>query len=143
AILVLFIQIAWLQFDRFSRLEPYRGYYQTACNLLGCTLPQRIDTRLIRSSNLVVREHPDQPGALLIDAIIKNHAGFDQPFPSLRLNFSDIDNQPVASRLFAPEEYLRGELAGTRIMPANQPVRLSLEIADPGAHAVNYQLNIP
>lgn len=143
ALLLLVAQVAWLQFDRLSRQDPYRSYYQSACDLLGCTLPQRADTRQIRTYNLVVRDHPEEANALLVDAIILNNAGFTQPFPRLLLSFSDMDDNPVASREFTPEEYLRGELAGATMMPRNQPVHLSLEIADPGAHAVNYQLQIP
>lgn len=143
ALLLLIAQVAWLQFDRFSRQDPYRAYYQSACSLLGCELPQRVNTERIRTYNLVVRDHPDRADALLVDAIILNTASFEQPFPHLLLSFTDMDNQPVASRAFAPAEYLRGELAGTRMIPPNQPVHLSLEITDPGAHAVNYSLQIP
>ena len=143
ALLLLVVQVAWLQFDRLSRQAPYRDYYQSACNLLGCELPQRVNTARIRTYNLVVRDHPEQANALLVDAIILNTASFEQPFPPLLLSFTDMDNQPVASRAFAPAEYLRGELAGTQMIPPNQPVHLSLEIADPGAHAVNYRLQIP
>jgi predicted Zn finger-like uncharacterized protein len=143
AVIVLAAQISWLQFDRFSRISPYRGYYQSACQWLGCQLPVLRDTSQIRTFNLVVRQHPEHAQALVVDAIILNSADFKQPFPHLRLSFSDMRDRPVASRTFTPAEYLRGELAGRRIMPINQPVHLSIELSDPGAAAVNYRLDIP
>ncbi|MDO3388315.1 DUF3426 domain-containing protein [Gilvimarinus sp. SDUM040013] len=142
AVLVLIIQIAWLQFDRFSRAEPYRQYYSQACNLLGCTVPALSDNKRIRTFNLVVRNHPEQAEALAVDAIVLNGAPFEQTYPDLELTFTDINNKPVASRVFTPQEYLKGELAGSKIMPTNQPIHLSLELADPGESAVNYRLDI-
>ncbi|WP_049723646.1 DUF3426 domain-containing protein [Gilvimarinus polysaccharolyticus] len=143
AIVALVLQVAWLQFDRYSRIEPYRGYYQSACNLIGCQMPTLRDTSKIRTFNLVVRQHAEHSNALMVDAIILNTAMFEQPYPALQLTFSDINNRPVASRLFTPKEYLRGELTGRTIMPSNQPVHLSLELVDPGPDAVNYNLVIP
>lgn len=142
AVIVLISQIAWLQFDRLSRTQPYRDYYQTACNLLGCQLPAMSDPSRIRAFNLVVRNHPETQGALMVDAIILNNAAFTQAYPQLQLTFTDIDGKPVASRRFTPKEYLRGELSGSKIMPRNQPIHLSLELLDPGPEAVNYRLDI-
>jgi len=143
ALLVLVIQFAWLKFDTLGRIEPYRAIYAQVCSLIGCQLPSLVETSKIKAYNLVLRSHPNQPGALLVDAIILNTADFDQPFPNLVLTFSDINNQPVAARQFSPQEYLGGELAGLKLMPKNQPIQLSLDLVDPGAEAVNYQVYIP
>ncbi|MCP8897745.1 DUF3426 domain-containing protein [Gilvimarinus xylanilyticus] len=142
ALVLLVVQIAWLQFDRLSRSQPYRDYYQSACNLLGCELPAMADKSKIRAYNLVVRNHPEQSNALVVDAIIVNNAAFSQTFPQLQLTFTDTRDKVVASRQFTPAEYLRGELAGSQTMPRKQPVHLSLELADPGPSAVNYRLEI-
>ncbi len=143
ALLLLLAQIAWLQFDRWSRLEPYRSVYGAACPLIGCELPELVDRSRIRAYNLVVRNHPDREGALMVDAILLNNARFNQPFPDLVLEFSDLNGNIVAARQFSPSEYLSGELAGRSRMPTNQPVHLTLELVDPGTQAVNYRAYIP
>src|SRR5690606_16182036 len=142
-VLLLITQIAWLQFDRLSRLQPYRAIYASICPLVGCQLPAMAAPELVRTSNLVVRSHPQASGALMVDTILLNTASFQQPFPDLVLSFSNIHGEVLASRRFNPEEYLGGELAGRRGMPSNQPVHLSLEIQDPGPDAVNYSAYIP
>lgn len=142
-VLVLFIQVAWLQFDNLNRTEPYRSFYESACSVIGCKLPTLVDRSKIRAYNLVVRNHPRLDNALIVDAILLNNASFQQPFPDLILAFSTIEDQPVASRRFKPQEYLRGELAGRSLMPQNQPVHLTLELVDPGSDAVNYHAYIP
>ncbi len=111
--------------------------------MVGCELPILVDRSQIRAYNLVVRNHPEREGALIVDAILLNTAAFDQPFPDLVLEFSDLGGDTVAARQFSPSEYLSGELAGREIMPANQPVHLTLELVDPGEEAVNYRAYIP
>lgn len=143
ALLVLVVQVAWLKFDYLSRVEPYRSAYAFVCPLVGCKLPTLVDTRQIKAYNLVVRANTNIANALLVDAVILNSAPFEQPFPDLVLAFSNLDNQPVASRRFTPEEYLGGELAGRKLMPREQPIYLNLDLVDPGPEAANYHLYIP
>lgn len=143
ALVALVIQLAWFKFDYFSRVEPYRTAYTFLCPYLGCQVPTLVDARQINAFNLVVREHPEAPGALAVDVMIMNNAPFDQPYPDLVLMFTDLDEKEVASRRFSPKEYLGGEAAGSHLMPQKQPVHLTLDLVDPGESAVNYHIYIP
>ncbi|MDY7064194.1 hypothetical protein PsexTeo8_05990 [Pseudomonas extremaustralis] len=129
------------QFDDLARQDAYRPWFQQLCPTLGCTLPSRVDIAHIKSSNLVVRSHPEFAGALVVDAIIYNRATFSQPFPLLELRFADLNGNLIASRRFKPAEYLSGELAGVSEMPSQTPIHISLDILDPGNKAVNYSLS--
>ena len=129
------------QFDDLARQDAYRPWFQQVCPALGCTVPSRVDIAHIKSSNLVVRSHPDFAGALVVDAIIYNRATFSQPFPLLELRFADLNGGLIASRRFKPAEYLSGELAGVSEMPSQTPIHISLDILDPGNKAVNYSLS--
>ena len=128
-------------FDELAREDAYRPWFAEFCPQIGCSLPSKVDVEQIRSSNLVVRSHPDFSGALVVDAIIYNRASFSQPFPLLELRFADINGQLLASRSFKPSEYLGGELAGQTEMPPQTPIHISLDILDPGPKAVNYSLS--
>lgn len=141
-VIALVIQIGYLKFDSWSRIEPYRGYYALACPVFGCTLPTQNAFNKIKIS-LVVRADPDSTDVLQADAILVNTAEFKQPFPPLALRFSDFNDRVVAERVFLPEEYLRGELAGATELAPDQPVQLRLKLADPGDSAVNYRAYIP
>ncbi|WP_455825868.1 DUF3426 domain-containing protein [Pseudomonas graminis] len=129
------------QFDELARQDTYRPWFQELCPTLGCTVPSRVDIAHIKSSNLVVRSHPEFAGALVVDAIIYNRAVFSQPFPLLELRFADMNGSLIASRRFKPAEYLSGELAGVSEMPSQTPIHISLDILDPGNKAVNYSLS--
>ncbi|WAD28243.1 DUF3426 domain-containing protein [Pseudomonadaceae bacterium T75] len=128
-------------YDELVRQDSYRPWFEQLCPSLGCTLPPKVDIEQIKSSNLVVRSHPEFNAALVVDAIIYNRAPFAQPFPLLEVRFADINGQPLASRVFKPGEYLSGELAGRKEMPPQVPIHIALDILDPGAKAVNYSLS--
>jgi hypothetical protein len=128
-------------FDELARQDQYRPWFEQLCPVIGCNLPSKVDINQIKSSNLVVRSHPEFSGALIVDAILYNRAPFAQPFPLLEMRFADINGRLLASRRFKPSEYLAGELAGQAEMPPQTPIHVSLDILDPGAHAVNYSLS--
>jgi hypothetical protein len=140
ALLGLAAQYAAYNFDELARQDEYRPWLEKICPAIGCELPPRVDISQIKSSNLVVRSHPDFAGALVVDAIIYNRAPFAQPFPLLEVRFADIQGQTLARRTFKPGEYLSGELAGQREMPSQIPIHIALDILDPGITAVNYSL---
>ncbi|SED32117.1 MULTISPECIES: DUF3426 domain-containing protein [Pseudomonas] len=128
-------------FDELARQDQYRPWFQQVCPQIGCTVPSKVDIAKIKSSNLVVRSHPDFNGALVVDAIIYNRAPFSQPFPLLELRFADLNGHLIASRRFKPGEYLNGDLEGMAEMPPQTPIHIALDILDPGAKAVNYSLS--
>jgi hypothetical protein len=128
-------------FDELARQDQYRPWFQQLCPQIGCTVPSKVDIAKIKSSNLVVRSHPEFNGALVVDAIIYNRATFSQPFPLLELRFADLNGHLIASRRFKPGEYLNGDLEGMAEMPPQTPIHIALDILDPGAKAVNYSLS--
>jgi hypothetical protein len=128
-------------FEELARQDQYRPWFQQLCPHIGCTVPSKVDIAKVKSSNLVVRSHPDFSGALVVDAIIYNRAAFSQPFPLLELRFADLNGHLIASRRFKPGEYLNGDLEGMAEMPPQTPIHIALDILDPGPKAVNYSLS--
>ena len=141
AILLLVGQYTYHNFTQLARQDSTRPWLAALCPLLGCQLPAKVDVQQIKSSNLVVRKHPEFSAALLVDAIIYNRAPFSQPFPLLELTFSDQHGQRLASRLFKPVEHLSGELAEQQQMPQQTPIHIALEILEPKGGADNYSLS--
>ncbi len=137
---IIFLQYLVFNKNRLS-LEPnYRSFYLTLCQYLNCSLPPFVDTAQIKSMELIIRKHSQKKGVLIMDAIIINESVHPQAFPLIELEFTDLNETPIAGRVIRPHEYLGGELTGTRDMPSNRPIRLGLEIIDPGQEAVNYSL---
>ncbi|MCP5161430.1 MAG: DUF3426 domain-containing protein [Hahellaceae bacterium] len=137
---VLLAQLAWYYYPELAHDEKFRPLYVKACGALGCTLPELIDTKRIKSQNLIVRSHPTARKALIIDALMVNQAPFPQPFPAMTLSFSSLDHKIVAQRTFEPREYLHGDVSLWKEMPVNTPIHISLELQDPGNDAVSYAM---
>ncbi|WP_028669476.1 DUF3426 domain-containing protein [Saccharospirillum impatiens] len=137
---VLVAQLAWVQRDTYAKMDQWRGLYQGVCDIAGCTLPDQEDIDLVRTSNVLIRDHRALNDVKLLDAVLTNRAAFRQPFPVLILQYTDVNGELIADQSFTPEQYLRGELTGTRLMPVNTRIYVSLPIRNPGTRAVNYQL---
>lgn len=141
AVAMFIAQYIYFNFDSLVIRTDIRPYFEQACARFDCRLPDIPDYSKIRIDELVVRKHPKVESALQVDAILKNNATFPQSFPTLRLRFSNSADEIVASRLLKPSEYLAGEARLLRRMPPDTPIRISLNIVDPGKSAVNYGLD--
>src|SRR3990167_6035582 len=76
-------------FNELARQAQSRPWFEHLCPPLGCQLPSKVDISQVKSSNLVVRSHPELSGALVVDAILYNRAPFSQPFPLLEMRFAE------------------------------------------------------
>lgn len=137
----LIAQVTWFQFDRLAGIPQLRPFYEQACELAGCELKPLINVEAIQSRKLVVRTNPDNRSQLIVDAVIVNRAGFEQPFPAIALTFSNLNGDVVAQSTFTPQEYLADQAADLSTMPRETPVRIAINIRDPGRDAVNYNLS--
>ena len=92
----------------------------------------------IQMLNHNVFAHPNEPGALLISALIENTAEQAQPYPVLELRLENSQSKPVAFRRFLPKEYLKNYTKGL-LIPSKKPISLKLKIKDPGKAAIRFQ----
>lgn len=137
---VLVAQVTWFQFDRLSSIPELRPFYEQGCEIAGCELKPLINVDAIQSRKLVVRTNPENRSQLVVDAVIINRAAFEQPFPAIALTFSNLNGDVVAQSVFTPDEYLAGEGREMESMPTDTPVRIVINIRDPGRDAVNYNI---
>ena len=135
-------QVAFFKMSVYAQMTEYRPTYVLVCRYLGCEVPEYENHDELRTRELVIRSHPEEPEALLVDVLLLNSGPFRQTFPGLRLQFYDVHGEVVASRVFRASEYLGGEMRGFKLMPAETEVRLSLEMIDPGTDALGYQMEV-
>lgn len=121
--------------------EGWRPLLVRACDTLKCQLPSPGNVSKLSVREVVSRTHPRLEGALVVDAILENRASYAQPLPLLLLTFTDRNDQVVASRLFKPKDYLKGEAASLSQLPPAIPVHIAIEIWDPGQSAVNTRMD--
>lgn len=137
----LFTQYAWFNRAELYWNEQYNPIYNILCEHVDCQINQRNDLEQITNQQLVVKPHKLLEDAITAHIILLNSANFEQPYPALRLSFSDLKGRPIANRVFQPDTYLN-TTKSVELMPINQPVQLSLEIMSPGSRAVSYTLEL-
>lgn len=141
-ILLMAVQVFVYFFETGSRSETFRPLYKVVCGYTGCTLPSYENIAEISIQHIRIQSHPTVPNALLVNAIMTNNSHFSQPMPKIALEFFDLNETPVAARLFSPSSYLHKDFLDITYMPPATPIHLVIPILDPGAAAVSHKLAV-
>jgi len=134
-------QVMYYSRDELAKDADLRPWLIQMCKVLNCTLRQPYDIKQIEIIGRDVRSHPSADNALVVSTSLINTATFVQPFPLLTMVFSDINGTKIAQRRFTPHEYLSNTIDLDTGMTPNMPVRIDLELVDPGKAAVNYEFH--
>lgn len=118
-----------------------RGAMDRICRVIGCTnpLPRLTDKLVIESSDLQALD-PARPNRVVLMANLHNTAASIQAWPTLELTLLDGRENPSATRILEPEEYLPSNLPATAGMPANAEVEIRLQLDTGSLEAVGYRL---
>ncbi|MBI5450411.1 MAG: DUF3426 domain-containing protein [Gammaproteobacteria bacterium] len=138
----LVAQYGYFNRDRLAQHDLWRPGLQLLCRLGGCTLPLLHKLDMIKIEERAIASHPQYAHSLLITVTLHNLGGYPQRYPDLMLSFSDLEGRIVAQRRFRPAEYLQQRLDPATGIPAGQAVLARLELADPGAAAINYEFSL-
>lgn len=139
--LTLVLQVVYFSRDELAKDASLRPWLIQMCQLTNCTLSQPYDIKQIDIIGREVRSHPSARKALIASTTLINNASFVQPFPLLTVVFADINGKPMAQRRFTPREYLSNNIDLAAGMTPDLPVRIELELVDPGKAAVNYEFH--
>jgi predicted Zn finger-like uncharacterized protein len=116
-----------------------RPLLERVCESVGCRLPLRHDPATLELLSREIRPHPSVPDALIISATLRNAAKFPQAFPAVEITLSDLDENRIAMRRFAPQEYLGDTRAISAGLAPGATAALVFEVADPGKNAVAFE----
>ncbi|MDO8437007.1 MAG: DUF3426 domain-containing protein [Nitrosomonadaceae bacterium] len=141
-LLLLVGQAAYSYRTEISVLAPStRPYLEQYCELLRCTIPlsQQAELLSIESSDLQA-DFAQDAGVVILTATVRNYAPFPQAYPALELTLTDIQDQPLASRIFTPGEYLGGDVNPTQTIAPAHEVDIRLHLASSDLNAAGYRL---
>jgi predicted Zn finger-like uncharacterized protein len=110
------------------------------CDVAGCQLglPRQSEFISIEASEL--QSDPERNGLLVLQATLRNRAGFAQAMPALELALTDLRDQPIVRKVLLPEDYLGGGQRQGLAPGADLPVRLWLNAN--GVGAAGYRLYV-
>ena len=132
-------EVAWAERQLWINNSSLRPTISSVCAKLGCEIPLRRDDDLLQLASRDIRPHPSVPGALIISATLQNSADFPQPFPTVEISLSDLDEQRIAMRRFRPAEYVSDTRTLANGLAPAAKAALVFEVADPGKNAVAFE----
>lgn len=142
AIVLIAAQVVWYLLPSWISDPEKRWLPEQVCEIAGCKLEPLRDLTQLLLTNVVVRAHPERPGVRQIDLLLVNSGTFDQAFPDIEITFSTPAGDRVAWKRFIPVQYLAGDMKDATAIPRKTPVRISLEVTDPGALAYSYEITL-
>ncbi len=142
ALTLMAAQVIWYLLPSWISDPEKRWLPEQVCAIAGCKLEPLRDLTQLLLTNVVVRAHPERPEVRQIDLLLVNSGTFDQAFPDIEITFSTPAGDRVAWKRFTPGQYLSGEMKDATAIPRKTPVRISLEVTDPGTLAYAYEITL-
>lgn len=140
-LLLLLVQYMYFFREDFIKVDSLRSIYDGVCSVFGCGYP------LVDEPNKIkvvtdIRTHPDNAGALIINAILTNRHTMPQYYPMLELVLSN--GKKTVVREFHPIEYMGKHVDLSRGLEHKKTVPVKLEIVDPfpNTDKVRFELNL-
>lgn len=142
ALVLIAVQVVWYLLPSWISDPEKRWLPEQVCKVAGCKLEPLRDLTQLLLTNVVVRAHPERPEVRQIDLLLVNSGTFDQAFPDIEITFSTPAGDRVAWKRFTPIQYLGGDMKDATSIPRKTPVRISLEVTDPGTLAYSYEITL-
>lgn len=132
-IFILLMQAAYFFRVEFAaRMPSLKPALVALCQPLKCKVPLPRNSELMSIESSELEADPAQENLITLNALLRNRAFYTQAFPNLELTLNDIDDKPLARRVFKPADYLPPvEKEQTGLLPNHElAVKLHLDVAD-------------
>jgi len=139
--LTLVLEYAYFHRNQLQQQARLKPWLEKACALAHCKLEPLREPDKIEMVSRNVYTHPTVKNALMIVVTMSNQAGHEQPYPDVKIDFSNVRGATVAERTFTPEEYLHNKNADSALLPAGSETSFTLAVQDPGKDAVTYEFS--
>ena len=137
----LFVEYTWFNRNELLRNPQLRPLITQFCSVADCGPMNLREPGEIEMTTRNIYTHPNVKNALMISGTLINHAPFEQPYPNILIDFSNVRGEVTASRIFTPEDYLQIKLSSLKPLAPNVSIDFTMEIQDPGKNAMTYEFS--
>ncbi len=120
----------------YPEIRPSLG---AICKDLNCTISLPRDPHQV---TILGHDLQTENQALLLEVTLANRASYSMAWPVLELTLTDVEDQPLARRMFAPSEYLASGSRETAGIQARSEVPIKLHLQSKGIKAAGYRLRM-
>lgn len=143
---LLLVQGAYVFRAELAISQPdLRPLLEQLCEGLECDIPLPRKPELVSIEASDLHPDPQRKNLLVMVATLKNRAPFAQDYPHLELTLTDIRDQPMVRKVFAPADYLPqgAEVRTGFAANGDMVVSLWLDATDIGASGYRLYLFYP
>ena len=133
-------QVSIFEGERLVQSERLRPWLELACESFACDLPPYKDTSRIQVVDRALLPAPDDIDGYEFSVILSNQSSLAQAFPLIKLVLLELNGRAVASRIFAPEEYL--DATRPAKMPVGKPFEIRLLLAKPSSEVGGFSFDL-
>lgn len=137
----LFAEYTWFNRNELISNPQLRPLVIQFCSIADCGTMDLREPGKIEMTTRNIYTHPNVKNALMISGTLINHAQFEQPYPNILIDFSNVRGEVTASRIFTPEDYLQIKLSSLKPLAPNVSIDFTMEIKDPGKNAMTYEFS--
>jgi predicted Zn finger-like uncharacterized protein len=142
ALSLLAAAFVYVNSARLSLNPQYRSALQTLCQYAQCAIAEYRDLSEIEVTQFTVLSDPQLLGSIRMQLLIVNRAAFSQRLPGLKILFTDLEQLPVAQQIIPAAEYQLHLQTQGKLMKPGQRSKIEMQLADPGATAINYAIEL-
>lgn len=125
-----------------TTMPSLRPALEVLCQTLGADLPLPRHVELVSIETSDLQTDPARGNLLVLNATLRNRAGYGQAYPALELSLTDTQDAAIARRVLRPEEYLPATTPAGQPFAANSDVTVRVWIEATEISAAGYRLYV-
>lgn len=137
-LLGLGLQLAWQYRQQLLADYPFLA---PVCEHLPCFDPVTHEPDRFRVMQRAIRPAANQPGALTLDAAIRNDAHAAQALPDIQLSLVDIEGKVLIRRSLSPRDYLFPPPEPGTLVAPGEVITIVVDFKDPGSRATGFLID--
>jgi hypothetical protein len=122
-LLIIGFQQIWSNRQTLAWDSTWGSSMKTVCGFLPCDLKARRDVSKIRLLQRQVAPDEEQEDMLDVKVLLINEADFAQPYPTIKITFTNTNSEKVAIKSFPASSYLSSD-AQDEQMPSGTEVHI-------------------
>ncbi|MBI5627196.1 MAG: DUF3426 domain-containing protein [Nitrosomonadales bacterium] len=139
-LLILAQSAYFFRIELAARMPGLKPVLISYCLVLKCTVPLPQKTDLIGIESSDIEADPNQENQINLNALLRNRAPFAQAFPNLELTLNDVQDKPLARRIFKPTDYLPSSESQATGLPPGRELAIKLHLDTQDLKPMGYRL---
>jgi predicted Zn finger-like uncharacterized protein len=133
-LVVIGLQQVWSNRQALAWSESWGNSVKSVCQYLPCELKARRDVSKIKLLQRQLAPDEENENQLDVKVLLINEAPFDQPYPIIKIAFSNKNGERVSVKSFSPQSYLEPD-SQDKLMPSGSEVHIQFktELSHPDA----------